>query len=272
MRTVADVLAATDRIAPLAGAADWDPVGLQLGDPAGPADRIGLCHEVTDDVVDAATEATVNTLVTYHPLLFQPTQALVAGSGPVGRAYRLLRAGVALLVVHTAFDVAPGGCADSLAEAIGLTNVSPFGPLSPSDGDDAGVHSAQSSQHGRGAGFVGRVGSLETTVADLATVVHRRLGVAPRIAGEGPVARVAVIPGSGGSFLDAATPVADVIVTGDVSHHRARGALDRGSAIIDPGHAATERPGIASLYASLSAALGDIVDLTTLPASPWKET
>jgi putative NIF3 family GTP cyclohydrolase 1 type 2 len=52
----------------------------------------------------------------------------VAGPSAEGRAYRLIRRGVALAVVHTAFDVVDGGAADALAEALGLEDISGFGP------------------------------------------------------------------------------------------------------------------------------------------------
>ena len=64
---------------------------------------------------------------------------------------------------------------------------------------------------------------------------------------------------------------ADVIVTGDVSHHRARAAIEVGMAVVDAGHAATERPGVARLYAAVSAALGGAVDLTDVDADPWSQ-
>ncbi|NIR38808.1 MAG: hypothetical protein GWN07_23235, partial [Actinobacteria bacterium] len=46
-----------------------------------------------------------------------------------GRAFRLASAGMALAVAHTNFDVAPGGAADALADALHLGAVRGFGPL-----------------------------------------------------------------------------------------------------------------------------------------------
>lgn len=128
-RAIADVLAALAARAPFERAADWDPVGLVLGDPAASAQRVAVCHEVTEAVVAALEAEPVDLLVSYHPLLFRPTQRLVAGATPEGRALRLARAGIALGVVHTAFDVAPGGTADALAEALELGDVEGFAPL-----------------------------------------------------------------------------------------------------------------------------------------------
>ena len=89
---------------------------------------VGVCHEVTEDVVGLAQHHDIDLLLTYHPLLFRPVTSLVAGRGPSGRAFRLLDAGIALAVVHTRFDVATGGTADALAAAVGLGGVMGFGP------------------------------------------------------------------------------------------------------------------------------------------------
>jgi dinuclear metal center YbgI/SA1388 family protein len=128
-RAISDILAALAARAPFERAADWDPVGLVLGDPGAQVRRIAVCHEVTEAVVAALESDPVDLLVAYHPLLFEPTNRLVAGATPEGRALRLVRAGVALGVVHTNFDVAPGGTADALADALGLADVEGFGPL-----------------------------------------------------------------------------------------------------------------------------------------------
>ena len=84
------------------------------------------------------------------------------------------------------------------------------------------------------------------------------------------VNRVAVVPGSGSDFIDAAAEAADVLVTGDVGHHRTVRAADLGLAIVDPGHVATERPGVEALVA-LVGKLADtaVADLTTLIPQTW---
>jgi len=64
---------------------------------------------------------------------------------------------------------------------------------------------------------------------------------------------------------------ADVVVTGDVNHHQARAAAERGVAVIDPGHAATERPGVTALYAAVAEIDKDAIDMTDLDSDPWKE-
>lgn len=360
-QTVSDVLERLDSVAPFSKAAGWDPVGLQFGDPAAAAAEIAVCHEVTEPVVDAAIQHGVDLLISYHPLLFDPPKRLLPGRSPSGRAFRLITAGVALGVVHTAYDVAPGGTADALATALRLEDVRGFAPLwstatvkivtflpepavagvteamagagaghignysgcsyrgqgtgtffagtgtdpeagsagefnekpelrvemvAPQSATDSvvaalvGAHPYEEPAYDvidmRGnAGFVGRVGACSepTTLGDVAELVRGALGGVARIAGgsDWPVERIAAVPGSGSSFIPEAAAVADLLVTGDVTHHRARLALDSGLAVIDPGHRATERPGVAALYAATRDATGEALDLVDLDPGPWEE-
>ena len=121
------------------------------------------------------------------------------------------------------------------------------------------------------AGFVGRRGALSRplSLAEFADLVRERLGGVLRVAGDGTVETVTVIPGSGGGML--ADVTTDAVVTGDVSHHQARDAAGRGIGVIDPGHAATERPGVRKLYAAVSEVFDDVIDLTDVDCDPWKE-
>lgn len=123
------------------------------------------------------------------------------------------------------------------------------------------------------AGFIGRTGTLAAPLPleEFAVDVAERLGAPPRVAGSRTteIRRVAVVPGSGSTFIPAAGGV-DVVVTGDVSHHSARDALERGMAVVDPGHAPTERPGVQKLYAAAAQIVQDAVDLTSVDANPWE--
>lgn len=122
-------------------------------------------------------------------------------------------------------------------------------------------------------GLIGRVGSWRGTLAELVESVSDSLGrTALRVAGEPgrDVSRVAVVPGSGSSFLQAArSSGADVIVTGDVDHHRAMAALDGGMAIVDPGHSATEMPGVRALVEMVRGLGVEVVDLVGAEGGPW---
>ena len=56
------------------------------------------------------------------------------------------------------------------------------------------------------------------------------------------ISRVAVCGGSGAGTIDSACALgADALVTGDVDHHEALYALERGLLLLDAGHGVTER-------------------------------
>lgn len=359
MSSTKTLLASLARLTRPDRAAAWDPVGLQFGDPDREVERVAVCHEVSGSTTQEILAAAPDLVVSYHPLLFRPTTRLVAGSGPAGRAFALITAGIGLAVTHTDFDAAPGGTADSLAEELGLAAVEPFGPITgrdqvkvvtfvPEESVEAVVEAMAVAGGGRignydtcsfrvagkgtfrageGAdpvtgeagrfnteheirvemlapkgrhdgviaalvrahpyeepafdvyevqsnhGFIARVGARGGTLGQVADVVQEKLGdFGLRVAGdsERPAERVAVVPGSGSSFISAASAAgADVIVTGDVDHHRAVAALDAGVAVIDPGHAATERPGMRALVGMVRGLGVEVVDLTGAGGGPW---
>ena len=256
MPTVAAVVSALAERSRPEYAAGWDPVGLQLGDPGGRADTVAVCHEVTEEVVAVVEAQPVDLIITYHPLLFDPVNRIVGGRSPGARALRLLRAGASLMVIHTDFDAAPGGTADALASALRLRDVTPFG------GDEA-----------EGAPAIGRVGSFEQNLGSLESLVGGALGsTGLRVSGERDrvLDRVAVVPGSGSGLIDEAAVIADAIITGDVSHHRVVHALDLGLAVVDPGHIATERPGMTALVGMVAGVVGGaVIDLTDLDPETW---
>lgn len=237
-------------------AATWDPVGLQLGDPAASVESVAVCHEVSEDVVAAVEAEPVDLVVTYHPLLFEPVNRIVAGRSVSARALRLLRLGTSLLVTHTDFDAAPGGTADSLAAVFNLRDLQPFG-----NDDEEGLPS------------IGRVGKFEGTLAAVDATAASVFGSSGlRVSGNrsDSVERLAVIPGSGSKFVEEAAGLADALVTGDVGHHQAVRALDLGLAIVDPGHIATERPGMTALHNLLSDVVSfGVRDLTELNPRTW---
>ncbi len=109
-----------------------------------------------------------------------------------------------------------------------------------------------------GCGY-GRVGRLPEpmTPEGLAEHVSASLGFPARLVADPRpgqrVERVAVLGGSGGSFIrEAAASGADAYVTGDLDYHNALLAGSLGLAAVDAGHAATELPSLAPLARRLA--------------------
>jgi dinuclear metal center YbgI/SA1388 family protein len=116
------------RIAPLDLAAEWDNVGLLLGDGSIDVSRVLTCLTVTPEVALEAIEGRAGLIVTHHPIFFRPVKRLTAAD-PQGRMMlELARAGIAVYSAHTAFDNAPGGINDLLATRLQLMEIRPLEP------------------------------------------------------------------------------------------------------------------------------------------------
>jgi dinuclear metal center YbgI/SA1388 family protein len=128
MPTVADLSAYLERFAPCATAADWDNVGLLLGDPAAAVTRVMTCLTVTEDVVEEAVRDQVNLIVSHHPVLFRGAKKLTTSTADGKLILPLLQANVAVYSPHTAFDNCPGGINDILCRRLGVLNPTALRP------------------------------------------------------------------------------------------------------------------------------------------------
>jgi len=121
---VSDVVAALETLAPPQLAAEWDNVGLLIGDGSAAVKRLLLCIDLTEDVLAEALRQRAGMVMAYHPVIFKPVSRITADDAPI--AWASARAGVAVYSAHTALDAAPGGTNDVLADVLGLTNRRPL--------------------------------------------------------------------------------------------------------------------------------------------------
>jgi len=126
MPTVAQVADFMQGFAPLELAADWDNVGLLLGDLTGAADRIMTCLTVTPASAAEAIKGRAGLIVSHHPILFRGCKRLTAGHPEGKMLLELSKADVAVYSPHTAFDNTRGGINDLLAQMLGLEKVRPL--------------------------------------------------------------------------------------------------------------------------------------------------
>src|SRR5262245_56023320 len=126
MPSVADITAALDGFFPADIAAEWDNVGLLLGDPKSDVRRMLTCLTVTPAVAEEAVELGAQLIVTHHPILFRGVKRLTTGTAEGRAVLTLAHAGIAVYSPHTAFDNARGGINDRLAAKLGLTDVRPL--------------------------------------------------------------------------------------------------------------------------------------------------
>jgi dinuclear metal center YbgI/SA1388 family protein len=127
--TVGEIIAYLEEFAPRHLAADWDNVGLLLGNREEEVNRLMTCLTVTPESAAEAVAEKVQMIVSHHPILFRATQRLT-GDCPEGQMLLdLARANVAVYSPHTAYDNTAGGINDQLAGLVGLTQRRPLRPV-----------------------------------------------------------------------------------------------------------------------------------------------
>src|SRR5262249_15343621 len=126
MLTVAGVVEFLEQFAPARLAADWDNVGLLLGDPGGPVERVLTCLTLTPEVAAEAVGSGPARSAPPPRVLFRRAQRLTAATAEGRSLLALARAGVAVYSPHTAFDNTAGGINDLLARRLGLAEVGPL--------------------------------------------------------------------------------------------------------------------------------------------------
>ena len=215
---------------PCSFAESWDNVGLLAGRADKEIRNVLLALDATDLVVEEAVRNGADMLLTHHPLIFSPMKKINTDDFIGRRLVQLIGHDISYYAMHTNFDVM--GMADAAADELSLKDRRVLDVTYEDDISKEGC---------------GRVGELKDSmrVEALAGLVKEKFHVPNvRVFGDldSPVRTVAVMPGSGGGFIqDALAAGADAMITGDVGHHEGIDAVAQGLAVIDAGHYGIEK-------------------------------
>jgi dinuclear metal center YbgI/SA1388 family protein len=253
--TIADVVAVLDAHFPPSTAQDWDRVGLVVGDPAAQVATVLFVVDAVPPTVAEAIAIGADLIVAHHPLLLRGVST-VARTTYKGRiVHDLIANGIGLHVAHTNADGAAGGVSEALCRTLGLTDVRPLAPGAP--------------------GRIGRLG-VPLTLRELTAHVAAALpttAAGVRAAGdpERLIREIAVSPGAGDEFLDAATAAGvDAYLAADFRHHPASAFVSEdGPALVEAAHWATEWPWLADAARMLAAETGVTTVVSELITDPW---
>lgn len=231
LKKVVDIL---ERIAPPSTAASWDNVGL-LVEPSCTAvvENVLLTNDLTQQVMDEAEERNAQLIVSYHPPIFTPLRALRQSEWKERLVIRCLEKRVAVYSPHTAWDAADDGANDWLAAGLGGGDLVPLAA-----GGGRRLHLAPpvpldelAARLGEHLGVPGRL----------------RLALAALHTTRSAVSRVALCAGAGTSVLSEAWGEAELLVTGEMSHHDVLDATQRGTSVLLCEHAVSERGSLGRL-------------------------
>lgn len=223
MATVADIYKLIDKIAPFNTRFPFDNVGILVGDANKQIRRIGVCLDITRDVVKRAAENECDLIISHHPVIFNKLSSVTAESVP----YMLIRNDIAAICAHTNLDCAKGGVNDRLAITLGLESCE---KLVDNEYPDTAP--------------IARIGDVEEIAPfDFVQFVKTQLNCEGirYIEGSKKIRKVCVYGGAGNEFiLQAKASGADAFVTSEIKHHQWLLAKDLDITVIDAGHFSTE--------------------------------
>ena len=125
---VSQIVETLESIAPLDRAADWDNVGLLVGEPGWPGAPLLLTIDLTEPVLREAIESSARFIVAYHPPIFEPLSRLTDATATQRVVLDAVRNGIAVYSPHTALDATPDGINDWIAKGLGRGDVRALEP------------------------------------------------------------------------------------------------------------------------------------------------
>lgn len=220
------------QIAPRELEEDWDNGGYQIFLGKKYIEKILICLEITNAVIDEAVRQNIDFIVTHHPLIFKGLSVIDQQTIEGNYIIRLIKSGISVYSAHTSFDSVFGGNNDYLADLLDLETVRKLKTWTPNGEVES----------------VGRIGSFREpiTLEDAAEKVEKILKLTEKVRVVGDpdksIVEVAICTGAGTSSIDAVLKNnCDLFITGDVTHHTAQKAKESGLAVIDAGHYGTEK-------------------------------
>ncbi|MDO4673826.1 Nif3-like dinuclear metal center hexameric protein [Campylobacter sp.] len=191
----------------------WDNSGILLGDLEGEISTLYLSLDVDEALVKGAEENSL--IITHHPLIFKGLKHFCGGSYPRAFLRELIRKNVALIALHTNYDLSHLN-AYFVREILGFDVFSQEGFLIYVD--------------------------VNLSFRALCERVKERLHLPfLRVSdcGKEHLRRIAVCTGSGGDLIPSLREV-DCFLSGDFKYHQALEAVSNELSLIDLGHYESE--------------------------------
>lgn len=101
---------------------DWDNVGLLVGDAEEEIDKVLVCLEANEAIVEEAINNNVNLIVTHHPFIFGKMKKITTSDFKGKLIHKLIKNNIAVYSMHTNFDIAFDGLNDYFMEVMGFEN------------------------------------------------------------------------------------------------------------------------------------------------------
>ena len=213
---------------PLELAMDWDNSGFLIGRSDKEVKNVLVVLDITNEVLEYARAKDIDLIVSHHPIIFSALKRVTDETLLGNYILKILKNDICVISMHTNFDIAKGGMADICSERLGLSNTCVFERINVCDEEELGI---------------GKIGDLKKDMSldELIKLVKTKfdlshVSVFGRENINSNIRRVAISPGSGKGMYKYAIKRADVLITGDITHHDGLDAANDGVCIIDATH------------------------------------
>jgi dinuclear metal center YbgI/SA1388 family protein len=257
---ISAIAAAIEQWYPTELAADWDQIGLNVGNPSQPINTVLLTVDITEKVLKQAQELGAGLIISHHPVFLPEVSDVVVLQNISRIIHAAAENQIGLYVAHTNADAAIAGVSDAIMSALGAVTESSISVPTQKTG-------------------IGRIGSLQKVMQldDFAKLVAQALpenhfGVT--VAGDlaKPITRIAVCGGAGASLLpEVAMLDVDVYVTADLKHHTTLDHLANSEiALVNVSHWASEWLWLATLAKKLNQEFTQVKTIVSeICTDPW---
>lgn len=233
---MSELISEIELIAPRDLEEDWDNCGMQINMGNQEVEKVLIALEITKAVIAEATMKEIDFIITHHPLLFYKLDVVDNNTITGNYLIDLIKADISVYSAHTTFDSAFGGNNEYLADMLGLTRIRRIKNIHPGMKGDA-----KEFEFGRMGNF-----SEPMSMEAACRLVEKALDIKGELKTVGDpnkiISVVGVCTGAGGDVIRAAIKNGcDLFITGDVKHHEAHIAKEKGICLIDAGHYATEK-------------------------------
>ncbi|RYO82839.1 hypothetical protein DL766_002285 [Monosporascus sp. MC13-8B] len=233
----------------------WDNTGLLLGEaprsssaPNDERSTVLLTNDLTAEVVDEALKERARVIICYHPVIFKGIKSLTTQDPMQLQLLRLAAERISVYCPHSAVDAAVGGMCDWLCDILTMGGVhrqqvvcKALRPISgpiPQGQEGAGYGREMVLPQETDLHTLLRRLSAGTTGSPYVMVAMpermKRPGQPPPM-----ISKIAVCPGSGASVFGDTD--ADLLVTGEMSHHEALRHTQLGRVVATVFHSNSER-------------------------------
>lgn len=222
---ISEAISSIEELAPLTAQDSWDNSGIQVMPTDTAVTGALLAIDITEAVIDEATELNCNLVISHHPLIFGGVKHIDQSDATGRIILKAIRNGITIYSSHTSIDRVPDGVSGRMCNKLALKNTTLL------EGDELGY---------------GMIGELDEPMEekDFLPMVKKTFGNGPirhsDLTGKS-ISKVAVCGGSGASFIEKAIKAgADAYICGDLKHHdyfRAEGKL----ILVDVNHFESEQ-------------------------------